>query len=272
MNRKPVAERRLTLAFDTCGGVELQHGRNVAHAFTPHFHAEYQILVMLGGDLRLLLGVDEYAVAPGQICVVNPRDVHGGRSEGWGWECRNFYVPPDFIRAAIGSAPRFPYPVIDDPPVARALVKAHRLGLSAPSALAADAAIVEALAALFKAHAGADVRAAPAVSAGVAAAVAHLREHFAEAVRVETLARIAGLSLYHFLRVFSRETGLTPHAFQNQLRLAYAKKQLAQGAPAARAAAEAGYYDQSHLIRALRRSHGLTPAMITRAAERNFIQ
>jgi AraC-like DNA-binding protein len=266
-------DTRLTLGFVACGGVELQHGRSVAHQFTPHFHDEYQVLVMLDGALRLQVNGAEYDVAPPTICAVNPGEVHAGRSDSWGWECRNFYVPAEFAARVGGVIPRFAAPLIEDPALADAMAAAHKLASADAGSLKADSALVNALGMLFCTYASRETASSePASRACVRRAESYLREHFAATVRLEMLAALAGLSPFHFLRVFARETGLPPHAYQTQLRLAFAKRRLADGAPAAIAATEAGFYDQSHLIRALRRSHGLTPAMIRRAAERNSVQ
>jgi AraC-like DNA-binding protein len=60
-------------------------------------------------------------------------------------------------------------------------------------------------------------------------------------------------------RVFKDGVGLTPHAYQDQLRVRLAKQLLAQQAPIAQAAVEAGFYDQAHLTRHFKRAVGITP-------------
>ena len=85
-----------------------------------------------------------------------------------------------------------------------------------------------------------------------------------------TLAELAGvacLSPYHFIRVFARHTGLTPHAWLMQLRARKAGELLRQGAPIAQAAASAGFADQSHLNRTFKRLLGYTPGQF-----RNSVQ
>lgn len=81
------------------------------------------------------------------------------------------------------------------------------------------------------------------------------------------LAGVACLSRYHFIRVFARHTGLTPHAWLMQLRTRKARELLRQGAPIAQAAASAGFADQSHLTKAFKRLLGYTPGQI-----RNSVQ
>ncbi len=51
----------------------------------------------------------------------------------------------------------------------------------------------------------------------------YIAEHFSEALRVEDLAARARLSPCHFIRVFKRETGFTPHEYLLNVRMATAK-------------------------------------------------
>lgn len=51
----------------------------------------------------------------------------------------------------------------------------------------------------------------------------YIAEHFSEALRVEDLAARARLSPCHFIRVFRRETGFTPHEYLLNVRMATAK-------------------------------------------------
>lgn len=57
----------------------------------------------------------------------------------------------------------------------------------------------------------------------IAQSITFISEHFAEDIALETLAGTANLSPYHFTRIFTRETGFTPHQYIIQTRLAAAK-------------------------------------------------
>ncbi|MDO8543694.1 MAG: AraC family transcriptional regulator [Opitutaceae bacterium] len=85
----------------------------------------------------------------------------------------------------------------------------------------------------------------------------YLHEHYAEKIALQNVADIAGLSQFHFLRAFSREFGLPPHAYQNSLRVEKTRLLLKAGVPVQ--AIEAGFADQSHLIRHFKRMIGVTP-------------
>lgn len=85
----------------------------------------------------------------------------------------------------------------------------------------------------------------------------YLEAHLTEPVGLDELAQIAGLSRYHLTRVFTSAYGLSPHAYQNQLRLRTIRERLRGGSPLD--SIEAGFFDQSHMIRHFRDSMGMTP-------------
>lgn len=80
-----------------------------------------------------------------------------------------------------------------------------------------------------------------------------------EPIEVETLARLAGLSPFHFSRTFARSVGVPPHRYVMRTRLKRARELLREGRLSfAEVAAETGFADQSHLARWVRRVHGAT--------------
>jgi AraC family transcriptional regulator len=84
-------------------------------------------------------------------------------------------------------------------------------------------------------------------------------------IRIADLAVRAGLSPHHFGRAFRVSTGITPHAFIEQRRIARARSLIDKTTTSlARIAAETGFASQSHLTTAFRRATGLTPAVFRR--------
>jgi AraC-like DNA-binding protein len=79
-----------------------------------------------------------------------------------------------------------------------------------------------------------------------------------------TLTRIAGAlgcSVFHLCRSFRRATGLTLHAYRDDVRLRAALERLEQGErDLSRLALDAGYSSHSHFTAAFRRSFGTPPS------------
>jgi len=102
----------------------------------------------------------------------------------------------------------------------------------------------------------------------VAAVAEMLRQQPEFPVSLDAMAHMAGLSQWHFLRLFQRVTGLTPHAYQMDCRLRRLRALLRTDATAAEAALIAGFADQSHMQRIFKRHHAITPQQFRRASIR----
>jgi AraC-like DNA-binding protein len=94
---------------------------------------------------------------------------------------------------------------------------------------------------------------------------AHLRERWDQRVSLAELSAAAGLSRFELVRRFREQNGVTPHAFQTNLRVEQARRLLAAGVPPAQVAARCGFADQPHLTRVFKRAVGVTPARYARA-------
>jgi AraC-like DNA-binding protein len=81
-------------------------------------------------------------------------------------------------------------------------------------------------------------------------------------VRVEGLAGETGWSRKRLWARFRSQTGLTPKRAAKLARFDHAVHRLAAGVPPARAAAETGYADQSHLHRDVRDFTAMTPSAV----------
>ncbi len=77
----------------------------------------------------------------------------------------------------------------------------------------------------------------------------------------------AGLSPFHFLRVFTRVVGVTPHQYLVRARLRRAARLLVEAdSPVTDVAYESGFADLSNFMRSFRRAAGITPRMFRRQA------
>jgi AraC family transcriptional regulator len=83
------------------------------------------------------------------------------------------------------------------------------------------------------------------------------------AANISMIAAQTGRHRVHLGRAFLAAFGETPSAFRRRAMLDRALCAMTRGVPAAAAAAEGGFADQSHLHRACRESFGLTPRQLT---------
>lgn len=101
-------------------------------------------------------------------------------------------------------------------------------------------------------------------SAPLARRAARLME--AGEVRVEHVADRLGVTARHLRRAFVENIGIGPKDFARSARLQRAVRMAATSSDWGRIAAEAGYYDQAHLIADFRDLVGLTPTAFSKRA------
>lgn len=96
-------------------------------------------------------------------------------------------------------------------------------------------------------------------------AVIIMRERYGEPLTLEDLARSVMLSKYHFLRVFSRVTGVTPGRFLTAVRLQEAKRLLlSTSCNVAEVAVRVGYSGPGSFTRRFTELVGLSPTQYRR--------
>ena len=92
----------------------------------------------------------------------------------------------------------------------------------------------------------------------------YIETHADEALDLEQLAALVGLSKYYLARRFREAVGVTLWTYVQQARIRKAKALLAEGLPPTEVALAAGFYDQSHFNRVFKRFVGQTPGQYRR--------
>jgi AraC family transcriptional regulator len=100
--------------------------------------------------------------------------------------------------------------------------------------------------------------------------------HSASDIGLDRAAAEAGLSSFHFLRLFSRVLGVTPHQYLVRSRLRHAARLLADDRerPVTEVALDVGFADLSNFVRTFHRAAGVSPGAFRKAArgERKILQ
>lgn len=277
MSGTGAANRSILWSDSAAPGALMMRADFTTLEFAPHVHDELVIAVTEAGGSRFRSqGVEGHA-EPETLLVFNPDEPHSGRvGDNDCWRYRALYLSLSAVEDAVEdlelAAPHLPYfrdNKISDPELARRFVSMHRAFEEGESALAKSGALLEGLADLFARHGTPHYRPR---SAGderriVARLIDYLSAHFSQDVTLSQLAGLAGMTAFHVIRCFNRETGLSPHAYLNQLRLREARRLLAAGQRPAAVALTVGFYDQSALNRHFRKTFGVTPGQYARALQ-----
>ena len=221
-------------------------------------HARHSLSYVRSGSFGCRTLGAEHHLVPGSVLVGRPHQEYMATHEHpcGGDECVSIMMSPELAETVFPrNAPAYL------PPLAELMVAAEaNLGAEEAALLFAERAA--------RVVSGVDAG-APRVDArsrrrAVEAAL-WLEEHAAEPVGLEAAARRSGLSPFHFLRLFKRVVGVTPHQYLLRVRLRRAAKLLAQGGMAAtEVALECGFADLSNFIRTFRRAAGVPPARFSK--------
>ncbi len=98
-------------------------------------------------------------------------------------------------------------------------------------------------------------------------AIRFLSEHYLEQPNLDEAASVAGLSPFHFQRVFTRYVGVSPKSFVGHLTLAHAKDALKEGASVLEAALDSGLSGPSRLYDLCLKIEAMTPGEYGKGGE-----
>jgi len=234
------------------------------------FHSNYAICTMPdmgGGAAEWRYRHKGYVSSANHLMLIEPGEIHvttRALHVSRGGSFWALFLNPDLIAEFAGSVGLGPQPHIAVPSTAQpelfdAFARFHRAQETGISLLERQSLLIRCVTLMFSRFCEkAPLLECVSASAGLWRAHDYLHEHYLEDVSLDRLAAIAGLSRFHFLRAFEREFMLPPHAYQTTLRVEHARLLLCAGVPAH--AIEAGFSDQSHLIRQFKRAWGVTPS------------
>lgn len=231
--------------------------------FARHSHDECVIGVNLVGEEKVWLDRREFAAGPGSITLYNPGQIQGGgAADGAPWQFVSLYVTAEQLAADLGLAQmEFDRALCFQPDLAQRLATAVKGALSGDGLVRDlnEDALVLLLAEVVNLS---GVRLPGTVASGkglIGRAQELLAEHLHQALPLDRLGDELGLSKFHLLRTFQKETGLSPRQWAMQLRTRRAKGLLRKGVAASEVAHNLGFADQSHLNRHFRAAYGMTP-------------
>jgi len=253
--------------FDRAHGMEVLSAEYRTHTFPRHWHDTYVVGVVEGGAERFFYRGANHVAPKGRIVLVNPGEVHTGCAAGEdGWLYRSIYPTSGLFDEILGEGRSrsliFPSAVVEDDELAAEMMRVHcRLSDPRAGALEQHGLLVSFLTKLVRRHSveGARFGETRADNAAVTRAIDYMQGHLHSSLGLQELCGVAGLSRYHFIRVFEKATGMPPHAYLNQLRINHAKKLIAAKTPIGEVAIESGFFDQSHLTYHFKRIVGVTP-------------
>lgn len=262
------ADVLFTKAVSHYGSIDIMSARMINTHFSKHFHEGFGVGVVTSGALSFSYRGECLTAGKGLVNTVNPDEPHDGSpAHGREWSYRMLYFSEQVFRNAfqdISSQIKTPYiinGVIEDRDLASKILYFTELSADpVSSALELDSSLCMLLTSLIahtdkKPHRIMNYR----LGSRLRTVKELINDRISENLTGQELADAAGLSLFHFIRSFKADTGLTPHEYSAIRKAQHARRLITEGLTPAQAASEAGYADQSHMIKRFRRFFGITP-------------
>jgi AraC-like DNA-binding protein len=233
-------------------------------------HRNYSVAYVRKGSFGCRTRGETHDLVAGSLMVGYPGDEYMCTHDHHrcGDECLSFQLAPDFVESL--GAPTAAWRTGSMPPLTELMVLGELAQSSADGRSdvgldEAGLALVGRFLNLFGARKPSASTAADRRRAVESAL--WLDAHSHEDVDLDAAAKQAGLSPFHFLRMFSRVLGVTPHQYLVRSRLRRAARLLAEEDRAITDIAfDVGFADLSNFVRSFRRAAGVSPRGFRNAA------
>lgn len=255
-------ERANKAVFFSEVGIGVFRFHHLAQNFPPHFHEYYVIGLVEHGNRTLICGQESQMIGPGDLLLLNPGDphgcfaAHGGQLDYLGLRIDSAAMRRyTQIASTTPDLPRLSPPVLRDAELCEHFVQLTD-GIFV-TATVDEPRMTEFVGSLLQACTC--DRAGKSEKSRTADVCAYIKANIDAPLSLDALSQLGGMSKSSLLRLFSQETGLTPHAYLANVRVEYARRLLEQGLTPAEVAIRTGFFDQSHFTNRFRSLLGFTP-------------
>ncbi|WP_192800940.1 AraC family transcriptional regulator [Brucella tritici] len=253
------------------GGMDILQARCRTYRYDAHSHDFFVVAAFSAGAQKHRIARTHGIAVPGTVMIIPPGEMHTGESakRHVGWDYSAFYPSVSSLdqltdslfghsRGSLDFGTTF---LIEDVELSAKLLAAAEVAHASCDALKRQEVVLDAFEMLIRRYGRRSSRSLikPYATAPIQKALDYIMANLTRRLSIKEIAVQAGLSEFHFMRLFKLHTNMTVHQYVTHQRLEAAKPLLAQGASSASVAASVGFYDQSHFTSHFRRTFGLTP-------------
>ncbi len=233
--------------------------------FEKHYHDTYTIGLTYKGFLKsynLKQNFESYSYS---CRINNPGEIHGGTSREWSH--LNFYPKIELLVSIYEQIffekkiPLFEKHIIEDRVLFKKLNNFFHSISNQREFIQIESNLIDALSYLILNYTSytKEYRHIFNGKKIIKQTLDFIGDNISENITLDILAKNCSLSKYHFLRVFKKELGLTPHSFIINERINRANILLQNGVSISEASQSVGFSDQSHFTRNFKKYFGYTP-------------
>jgi len=243
--------------------------------FIKHFHNTYTIGITYDGFFKSINQNKSTEVYKNATRIINPGEIHHGNSISWRYA--NFYPSVELLTKMYEEMffekriPIFTKHIVKDLELFILLRELFMSIFKHSSSMQVESNLIAVLSYLIQ-HYTSDVKEVvlPTLNKNMMNnTLEYIEDCIESSLNLEQLANNSALSKYHFLRVFKKNVGLTPHHYIITRKVNKARDLIINGCSLSQAAFGVGFSDQSHFIRSFRKIYGYSPK--TLMEKRSFL-
>lgn len=266
----------ISKAYIQGSGPMLYENTYEGFTYPKHFHETFLIEVIGNGTENFYCqGVNYKNVPKNSLVLINPGEIHtgGGNIANTSLECKVFYPSLDSWKAIAGESfsqmkssqlldMQFRSTIISDNEIADNIHRLFHFSKFEEYKLLVDDLYQNIMTHILEKHMSAPVSLDEKFKKyeyQIKRAIEFINDQLSENLLLDQIAKEAYMSQYHFLRVFTKITGLTLHQYILALRIERAKLLLKQTRNINTTYSKVGFLNQSHFTRVFKKIAGLTP-------------
>ena len=238
------------------------------HSFPRHFHDHYVIQLVLKGADRFYCGGKTFTAYDNQLVFINPGEVHtGGTLPATPLQYFSFYPDKkallevaDALHMDMPSDCNFRICKEDHSLLSVKLKTLYQSFSAGTDMLQQQELFFDGMHELLKYNLKKPGKADNNIlDLRVKKLKEYIAGHFREDISLQKMSQLVHINPFHLVRMFKKNTGLSPYDYLLIVRTEYAKRLLHQGYPVHEAARSSGFYDTSHLNRSVRKIAATSP-------------
>jgi AraC-like DNA-binding protein len=237
-----------------------------------YFPKNYQIACVREGKGEIIVGDVSHPIHAGQFFLIHPKRIHSGKPDfETGWKVDALVIKTEFVRTLFldKKLPIFEAIIFEKKAYSTLfddcftfLQNDFILNLENESKL-----LDLLFQLLITPSVSIDFQPLMDENEAVNRAITYIEKYYKTSFSLDDLIEKAFLSKFHLIRIFKKQTGLTPHAYQMQLKLNEARRLIFQDKSLTEIAYDLGFADQAHFTNTFKKyANGANPRDVLKTA------
>ncbi len=247
--------------------IEAYQLSGIVQKFPNHFHEYYVIGFIKGGQRHLHCKNQEYDLSPGDMILFNPYDNHfcAPINEQL-LDYRAVNINKDIMQKIVHEMtgqdylPYFKQNVVYQCDISSSIDELYNAIVNQEDKLKKEETFYFLLEQVIQDYSSPyEKDTLPQLHAEIQYLCDYMHEHYQDNITLDDLCSMTHFSQSYFLRTFTKQVGISPYRYLQNIRIDQSKKLLESGIPPVEVANLTGFSDQSHFTNFFKEFIGITP-------------